>query len=1176
MTDTTPSLTTQQIAALETADVSIALSAGAGCGKTFVLTQRFLRYLETRPNEDPLNSVVAITFTDRAAREMRDRIRSACQARLESAASSDAEYWLSVMRNLDSARITTIHSFCATILRAHAVEAGIDPRFRLMEESLGDSFLKRTVIDSLHELLSEHNDDAMELVFQYGLERTRDMLVRLVKGRFQGDTQFSQEKTADELVAEWREIWNSEYIPRLLKQLSESKISQNLLSLLRVHVPNHEEMKRRCDLLLQQLPVLETLDNPAHALSELRAAAQVQGGGGKRVWENEAIYSDVRDAFTAFRKSVDRVISHFEIDDSHIKDAATLSVSAQKVVARILDDYERGKQQQGILDFDDLLLKTRDLLRGSFHVRQQLSQGIDFLMVDEFQDTDPVQSEIVHHLCGERLLKGKLFLVGDAKQSIYRFRRADPRVFSALRTQIPEAGRLPLSVNFRSQPAILHFVNLLFAAAMGEDYEPLIPHVSQMSPQPCIEFLFPRAESEEESDSDSSLERRRREADWIARRIVSILEEQQPMVRDVDPESQKVILRPATPGDITILFRTLSNVAIYEDALRQYGIDYYLVGGRTFFAQQEISDLVNLLVSLNEPDDAIALAGVLRSPFFNLSDETLLAMTLACGSLREALSEETIDSGPLPLDDEQLDRLRFAAHVLNELKQLKDRLSLAELLRLAIEKTGYDAALLNEFLGRRKLANLDKLVEMARQFDASGLTTLGEFIQKIRESVVEESEEELAATHPETSNVVRLMTVHQSKGLEFPIVIVADMDWMRHGGAQQALVHPQLGTLLPMPTRRGETPKNLALVMHGIEEREAEEQETIRVLYVATTRAADRLILSAGLKPDGRPASPWMKLLAERFDLQTGLVKTDPYLGSTSVGAVAPDEIPEIRVHHQKPKIPRTGDSSRKTLPLEKFRDAVLSSEPAPLPPLLQPLLQAKDSHLQVSVTDLCRIDSGLQNERHPDLTSESGLEEPANAAQPFDHESTHPEDARTLGTLIHKAIETIPLEKNINAEAFVVHQLPSSSESLKEHAIGRLRAFVQSEAFTEMCEATQCYREIDFLLNRPLAGAENRQVIISGQLDCLIQLKSGQWKIVDFKTGRISQNRLENLRAEYGMQLAVYALAVREMLGRMPDSVEIVVLHDQVHRVPIPLDEVVLQMYERRIDASLARFSAE
>jgi len=1164
-------LTSQQRAALSRREVSVALSAGAGCGKTFVLTQRFLAHLQPGSKPDPLSGIVAITFTDRAAREMRDRIREACQTQLQECASKDVTHWLKILRGLDSARISTIHSFCSGLLRTHAVDAGLDPRFGLLEETLGDTFLQRVVDEAVRERLARQDEDCMQLVLHYGLERTVDLLRSLMSGRFQADVHSFAHHTPESLAAEWLNRWHEVFVPRRLNEIADSETAQSLLRHLSENEPSHPEMQKRRETLLAHLPALQQAEDPVTALADIRTAAQVQGGGGKSVWDNEVIYEQVKGTLKQLREQIDRLVKDMQIDESQVQAAAHFGLMASRLLRHLDEQYETRKQEAACLDFDDLLLKTRNLLRDSEPIRNRAAGGIDFLMVDEFQDTDPVQADIVRTLCGEDLLSGKLFVVGDANQSIYRFRRADPKVFSALRSELPEEGQLPLSTNFRSQPDILNFVNCLFALSMGDSYEPLVPfETKQLSPPPSVEFLFAFETelTEEDKPRETAAESRRREAEWMARRIVGLLNDETPRIRVEHPQTGETDLRPVQQGDVTILFRTLSHVALYEEALRRYGIEYYLVGSRAFYAQQEVYDLVNLCRYLADDEDQVSLAGILRSPLFSLSDNTLFALCDKWDSLGEAIRNVSDDSVPKQLTEEQQSQAVHAARVLTELRRKKDRIGLARLLSLAVERTGYDAALLGEFLGHRKVANLHKLIDKARQFDQSGLLTLPEFVERLQQSVTEQSDEELAATQSEVGDVVRLMTVHQSKGLEFPVVIVADMDWARRGGSSSPTFHPQLGPLLPLPARFGETPKNLGQIMHRHEESREDEQESIRLFYVATTRACDHLILSAGLGADRRGKSPWMKLLSQRFNLDTGLPAVDPYLGKVSLGDVSADKIPEIGVHLTPPDIPDsvTPASTSQQLPLSRFRESVAQSAADPLPELLNPVKPSPQSFRRFSVSAIEKADAEIRG------TSPTAFDQPLTSFSSFDESAAT--DSTTLGELIHAVLERMDYQSpqwEPLLQACIAGTSGTSVASLRDSALTQLQAFQSSSLFAELQSAQQCYREIDFLLKWPFDNTSGETVTITGQIDCLMQTVDDQWKIFDYKTGRVSQKDPEAVLKEYDIQLLLYALAVREYLGRVPDSIELVLLKSNaVGRVSFEMADDVVADVRERIDAAV------
>ena len=650
----TPTFTPQQNEAIHRRGVSIALSAGAGCGKTFVLTQRFLAGLE--PNQSrgelsiDLHRLVAITFTDRAAREMRNRIRAACHQRLQNCSTESVDHWLGILRGIDGARISTIHSFCTSLLRSQAVEAGLDPQFAVLEPDLADTLLRRVARDTLHRLLEQGDPDAVEFVVQFGLERVREHLRAFTLQRFQIDFEKFKAITPNQLANEWLNKWHKEFVPRLVERFRSSPLIQTVIGTIAGSPSKNPTMVQRIAYLSSVLATQMEWRDVNDTLAEIHLNSRIQGGGGNKDWVSQDRQEEVKQAFEKLRKSVDNLQKQLKFDPQHVATSAELACRAVRLTQLTASEYTAAKRAQGVLDFDDLLLYARDLLRDHEQVRLRVASGIQLLMVDEFQDTDPVQADVVRSLCGTALTAGKLFMVGDRKQSIYRFRRADPTVFTTMSAELPPSGRLPLNVNFRSQPAVLNFVNHLFSAAL-EEYEPLVPFQDvQYSPTPAVEFLFADrdardAENNDEGGENGSLEPglvdeeedvranapqlRRREADWIARRICALLDDPTPRIRSHAKDAQGLpILRRTEPGDIVILFRALSNVQEYEAALRRYDLQYYLVGGKAFFAQQEVFDLLNLCRYLDDPDDLIGLVGVLRSPFFNLSDDAIQALAL--------------------------------------------------------------------------------------------------------------------------------------------------------------------------------------------------------------------------------------------------------------------------------------------------------------------------------------------------------------------------------------------------------------------------------------------------------------------------------------------------------------------------------------------------------------------
>jgi ATP-dependent helicase/nuclease subunit A len=906
-------LTPQQATAVTRREVSVVLSSGAGCGKTHVLTERYLSHLREGAE---VGQVVAITFTDRAARQMRDRIRRAVLAELRAARTEEeAGRWARHLRALETAQISTIHAFCGTLLRQHAVEAGIDPLFDVLDEVMAANLRAEAHTDALQELLTAQGtagDDLRELVFLYGWRPTIAAVEHLVGAADLPPWQDWLRRSPESVAREWVEMHGRELLPDYIDYLvTASPRIARCLFLLRTTECVGPETRENVRRILDETPRLATAPDLAAAVAALTETAKVGKERGK-AWKTEADYEAVKKAFEGYRAELSDRLALFTEQPENVAAAAAAGQRFLRVASEAALAYALRKRRAGVIDFADLLLMTRDLLRDRPEVREALQRRYHYLLVDELQDTDPVQMEVVEALCGGGLTAGKLFGVGDWKQSIYRFRGADASLFQRLRQTMPHDGRLGLTVNFRSQPAILHFVNALFARHI-EHYEPLEAELPQVTQGPCVELLWSRRE-----DRENVSEARSREADAIARRIAAMVAGEA-LVAEGEGDERKP--RRVQPGDVVLLFRSMSNVAVYESALRQHGLEYYLVGGRAFFAQQEIYDLLNLLRALENPHDEVSLAGTLRSPFCCLSDEALFLLARHRDGPWAGLQDEAI-VGQLP-DDQRAAAARAHRH-LDRWHALKDRLPIARLLGEVFADSGYDAAMQFEHLGDRKLANLWKLQEMARAFDRSGLFGLAEFIGRLGEMVSRQPREEQAATQPESADVVRLMTIHQAKGLEFPLVFVPDLA-ARTGGAHQsvALWDSRLGCVARPPADEEPPPfPDFAARLWKAREAVEEWHEDLRTLYVACTRARDYLVLSASRSDGFVPETAWMLALAERFDLSDGSCRAED---------VPLAERPQVRVT-EGANIPFSRDPEGSAVPALPSGSRLNDADIAPVP----------------------------------------------------------------------------------------------------------------------------------------------------------------------------------------------------------------------------------------------------
>lgn len=846
-----PDPTPQQRAAVDARGTSVVLSSGAGCGKTTVLTERYVSHLKI--DGVSVGQIVAITFTDRAARQMRLRIRNAIVQQI--ALNPENPDWPRHLRDLESASIQTIHSFCGDLLRQFAVEASLDPAFEVLEEILADNLRADALRETLLTADRPEARDLEELVILYGWTETVKSVRALLRSGDSAAWADWCKRDPNEIAADWFERRTS-HLPQWIEYLraASPKIA-HLVKLLETFKCTGPKMLQRVQIVKSGLASLASAADLNAAVEELCEAAKVVGTEGAKAWPDAETYTVIKDAMTDFRGDLARKMELFLMEPEGVEAAVIVGQQFLRVALAVVADYQARKKRVGAVDFDDLLVLARDLLRDRPEVRESLQRRYRYLLLDEMQDTDPVQMELVDWLCGIAKDHNKLFAVGDAKQSIYRFRGAEVALFDRLRDSVPVAGRLQLTVNFRSLPGVLRFVNALCSKRF-HGYEPLEPSRKAKETDACVEFLW--SMPTDGANKDDVTATRTREADAIARRIREL----------IDTNERKA-------GDIVLLFRSMSNVAIYEAALRQYKLDYYLVGGRAFFAQQEIHDLHNLLRALENPDDGIALAGTLRSPFACLSDDALVLLSVNNDGLWAGLHDSTCRA---QLDANDRSAAERICDLMDQWRAIKDRLPIARLINKLVADTGYDAALQFESLGDRKLANLWKLIDIARTFDRSGLFGLPDFIARLSELVSDPPREEQAATQPENADVIKIMSIHQSKGLEFPVVFVPDLAAKSHGGVSAgAGWDRQLGCIARPPDEDPPLFTDFGHRLTSSIEEVADWREDLRILYVAATRAEDLLVLSAGFpEPDPLGTAPlkatntWMLALAERFNLTTG------------------------------------------------------------------------------------------------------------------------------------------------------------------------------------------------------------------------------------------------------------------------------------------------------------------
>ena len=859
--------------AIEDLDHHIFLSAGAGAGKTRVLVDRYLNVL--RQQQAGVDEIVAVTFTEKAANEMKERLRQEL-SRLPSPIPNAPQH----LRALENAPISTIHSFCARILREHAIAAGIDPQFAVMDEVDATLLLEETLEDFVRSRLRANDGATMlTLVREWGLDKTTALLHDFVNDCERALSCLEvMPSEKEQLLALWREAVEHEQKPALQTLLNDAGWAESLNVLRQTQPRDHNDPAavNRAHVLDCAVKVTDEslfIAERAQAVCEIPTHINLRAGQQKN-WHSKDDLAAVREAFKQLRSLCEAFMKQVGNENNADLDecAAEVSIAFAEELRQALAAYERAKRERSVLDFSDLQLRVRDLLRHRPDVRQQYQQRFKFIMVDEFQDTNALQKEIVWMLAGiqvfgcsgvrveehhavtrtpeypnTRIPAIRLFIVGDIKQGIYRFRGADVSVFNQTAEEFkgdPQCRVLELSRNFRTQRSLVDFFNQVFShpAVMGGSggkalyeaaYAPMEAHRADESSASHVEFLLVK-KSAEDDDERNAAELRQAEAHAIAQRIKELVNE------------------GAHYGDIALLFSAMTDVAIYENALRQHNVPYYVVAGSGLYRQQEVKDVLNFLSVLENVHDEIALIGVLRSPFFAVSDETLYWL---CRPPRERSLYDEIQRSALRnaesrrnITTEERDKLRRAAQLIAALREVKNRLRLSQLMNLILERTGFTAVLLTQFMGEQMVSNVRKLVDIARTFERKGNFTLQDFIAHIAEFVNVEQRESEAATQEEGSNVVKLLTVHRAKGLEWSTVFVPDLARSRRVGGGAVLMHSAYGFAAQVENDEGKP--TLPSMGHVIrrEENCMEVAEHRRLLYVAATRARDRLILSSSLK----------------------------------------------------------------------------------------------------------------------------------------------------------------------------------------------------------------------------------------------------------------------------------------------------------------------------------------
>ena len=1203
--------TNEQQAAIDSRGQTLLLSAAAGSGKTAVLVERIIRRLLDKEYPIDITELLVVTFTKAAAAEMRDRIGTALMKALSETKDPRVERQLAL---LPSAQISTLHAFCQHVIRKYFYTIDLDPAFSIAgEEEL--NLLRRQVLEDV--FLSYYEDDEKASILypladMFGSDRGDDILMDTVSRMYTYARSLAwpehwlkkaaraYDVAPDAVIDDM--VWAGpikDAVRRILEE--DARLYDGVL----YHLRQREAFAPACDTFVAEQAALRqaaqarswndlsrfvrAIDFPR--LKSLRKLSDDD----KAVWERcKKVRDDVK-------KDVIKTLQpvYFSATPEEWLDGMrAMKPVMDGLVTLTLDfakAYGAAKKEKGWIDFSDLEHFCLQILLApdaspehpvQSAAAEELRSQYEEVFIDEYQDTNGVQELITRLVSGE----DNRFMVGDIKQSIYRFRLADPTLFlekyqSFSRDEKAVQRCIDLERNFRSVPVVLDAVNAVFSRAMtaeaaGMDYgEREKLYAGRQAPDderwiggPVEVDIVPTPSDEEDDDGSTAFEK---ECRFIAGRIGELLASGRMASR------KDGTLEPLSYRHIVVLLRSMAGKAdVLIQALQEGGIPSYAEQSGGYFAAVEVQVMLALLRCIDNPEQDLAMAAVLRSPLVGLDETALAGVRLAGdGTLWQNLPA-FVASLPDGVDEKE-DLQQFMA-AFDSWRTYSRRHGVAELLQRLYDDTAYV-----DFVGAMpggdvRQANLKALYDRARQYEEAGFRGLFRYLQLMDKMKEDGLDLAPAKVVSEKEDVVRIMSIHKSKGLEFPVVFVADMGkaFNRRDTQDQILFHNRLGIGLKQydPEWRMSYP---TLIWSGIAaqlrwEGTAEEE---RILYVAMTRARDQLILTGHSSHIDRDWQRWTSRLnpaqAKSYFDWVMPAALAPFGAKADAdyarpGAAWQDAVWQVRIAKAVPAGTVEEGAYDGEPRLEALRRGDLTG--TPVPSWLDEQLswqyaypQAVRTAAKFSVSEVKRRYQELHSD---ELQDEADLSVPAAAVIPpapgeDDAFAALPpwlagEEAAVSGaqrgTALHKALQyitpaadqtTATLRREIDA---FVRQGLLSREEAKLVYVPVLAAFCQSDIGRRMAESPELHREYPFTVllagGDPLPETEKgEQILIQGVIDCLFR-EDDAWILVDYKSDRLET--ADAFRSRYAVQLALYKRAVEQITHRPVEETYIYSLHLQ------------------------------
>ena len=1167
------------------------VQAGAGTGKTTALINLYLQLLEgIKAQRITIDEIVAITFTEKAANQMKERIRIEIDKKISEAIKKELvgneslKFWRERKEELFKANINTIHGFCSSILREHSIEANIDREFTILVELEADIILEDLIDSLLKEKVKDKNKEVTKLLYDYGfggsayLKGLKDSLLSIYKKMREVDwiEKLKSEKSGTDNLRQ-SPIFPMEENKYYEKLINTIKDLDTKIKRVKPVFNNREESyvgllnswnKFRSKLISSgnSLVGTEQCSVPTdksfiEELVHIEEFLNLRGlprklGSGEGEYDLSKMVREIKETITSEKVEsgliplISQILSYPSV------------LCIYKLIVEIDDVYNEEKRRLNCVDFTDLQIFTRNLLRDNLKVRKELKEKFKAILVDEFQDTNALQQQIIFYLAEDEKNEGvypdiklsdrKLFLIGDPKQSIYKFRGADVSIFNKVKDKIKSdnVGEIKkLSTNYRSQKPIIDFVNALFSEVFKDfeiNYDQLTAHRSGIDSK-LVEII--------EVDIQDVMDKTRNiEAEVIVQRILQIVNTQGSEIKVYDKDE-----KPISPlfKHITILLHKFTQLDIYEDALRKYNIPYYVVKGRGFYKNQEILDIYNFLSVLINPTDTVTLFGILRSPFFEVSDEGIFLLSRNY-DLREffILDKEHIKKATYL---SEFDRKKFseALSLFKELDILKDRVAVSELIEFILNKTDYLSVISATNQGMQKVANIKKLIRIASDFESKTSFSLREFINYLERLIDTEPIEADLQILNEEDNVVKVMTIHQAKGLQFPIVIIPDIGQTAPLATNDRILFGErFGVALKVYSPEILSHKNTVVYNKIVTIEKAKDiAESKRLFYVAITRAQDYLIISSS-KSRNTPNNSWLQYIEQNYEKLSGIIiqKKASDFGIQYEDRIISQESQPVSLFEKYKDNFIIGNK----IPLPSYQTEKYVDEDRVIKRIIEPSnLVSKELTLNATAINnytLCErafyLESILKIKTEKIFDREVDEADKTNQPTVFYEKS-----AIELGSIAHKILELFDMkstEKEIakkTEELCGLFNLDISSEEAKQLIVNIEKLF-QSKEFEKVKKAKKIYREVPFSFF--IKDKEGLKFLINGIIDILLENMDGTYSMMDYKYATFNESKSIN---QYLTQLSIYYYALSLSKGITVDSVYLVFLRDKLHFEKLKMD---------------------